>query len=184
MRTINKDNFKALALGILIALVFSSCMTNRKGQLTTKGKNFIAEHCKGFDSISENTVLVYKDTTIYLPGKKGETIYLSSPCDSLKPLNIVKHKNGLTSSVKTVGKTIEFDCEADSLKAVIKTLERKTQIVKKERVVIEKPCELEHLSKWDSFWIRTGQILLLILLLFVAFKCLKTYLKAYLPFIK
>lgn len=172
----NNDNRKFLALlGLIILLcilAFTSCMTNRKGQLTEKGKNFIALHCKGSDSVVTNTDIIFKDTTIYIT-EKGEPIYLQNPCDSVAP--IVKVKNGIKSTVLSIGKTKVFICEADSLKAVIKQLERKSTIRRIERVVIEKPCDLDHVSGTQWMWIRLGQILSGFLLIQVLIRFLSTY---------
>lgn len=148
--------FFALVLIVILLVILTSCMTNRKGQLTEKGKNFIAMHCKGSDSVTTNHEIIFKDTTIYLT-EKGETIYIDNPCDSIK--SIVTKKNGIKSSVRQVGNGLVFECEADSLKAIIKQLERKSTIRRLERIVIEKPCNLDHISGTQWMWIRLGQIL-------------------------
>jgi hypothetical protein len=162
VRFFNSDSTKAFALFCLVFLLLSGCMTNRKGELTEKGKNFIANHCKGSDSTVTNTEVIFKDTTLYIT-ERGETIYIQNPCDSIKP--VVTKKNGIKSSVRQVGRGVVFECEADSLRAVIKLLERKTSIVKKERVVIEKPCAKDHLKSWHYFLMWSGGIALAFLFL-------------------
>lgn len=166
------DTIGALIIGILLTLCLTSCMTNRKGELTKKGINFIANHCRGNDSTVTSHEIIFKDTTIFID-RIGEPIYLKSPCDSVAP--IVKVKNGLKSTVLSIGKTKVFICEADSLRAVIKLLERKYSIVKKERVVIQKPCDKPHLKGWHYFLMWSGGIALILIFLKYAVKAIKTY---------
>jgi hypothetical protein len=174
----NKDNFGALALAFLLMLILlGGCMTNRKGELTEKGKNFIATHCKGSDSTVTNTEVIFKDTTLYIT-EKGETIYIQNPCDSVKP--ITTKKNGIKSSVRQVGKGLVFECEADSLRAVIKTMSLNKTKLKQSVRVIEKPCNKEHISGTQWMWIRLGQILSGFILLQVLLK----FGSLYVPFLK
>lgn len=178
---------KYLALIGIIVLFFSSCMVNRKGELTTKGINFIAQHCKGSDSssTSDHTTILF-DTVQIEHYTQGPIQYLQSPCDSsgnLKPINITKKFNGITGSVKTVGNILVFDCSEDSLKMIIQTQKRVINSFEKSKVVIQEPCKKEHLTKWEGFtywwfWITAGLILLIII-----GKALKAYFKIQVPFL-
>lgn len=85
------------------------------------------------DSTVEKTIerIKLKDTTIFIT-LPGPIQYLENPCanlcDSLgklKPFTHTEKKNGIKSTVTTVGNVIEFNCEADSLKQVIKGLQEK-----------------------------------------------------------
>lgn len=185
MRNIFSNNprvFLYITIGIVAIIILSSCMTTRKGELTERGKNFIATHCNGSDSVVTNHEVIFKDTTLYIT-ERGETIYIPSPCDSIKPISIVKKKNGLTSTVKTIGNVISFDCEADSLRAVIKTLERRSTSARKERIVIEKPCELDHISGTKWAFIRIGQWFLVFLSVQILLKILISFYPVTRPFI-
>jgi hypothetical protein len=179
-----------IIIAIAFCVVFSSCMTNRKGELTQKGKNFIALHCKGSDSTITKEKTVLKDTTLYIT-TPGPIQYLPNPCKdlcdslgNLKPFEKKEKKNGIKSTIKSVGNSIAFDCEADSLKAVITTLQKEISITSKEKTVIQKPCELDHIDRWDSFWIRSGQILIILLILYFMLKFCKGYLHTVAPWTK
>lgn len=162
----------AIIIGILLTLCLSGCMVNRKGQLTEKGINFIATHCKGFDSTSEKTEIIFKDTTVYID-RMGEPVYLKSPCDSMAP--IIKIKDGIKSTVLSIGKSKVFICEADSLKAVVKLMERKLTVKNNTKTVIEKPCDKEHISGTQWMFIRIGQWLLGFVLLQALIRFLSSY---------
>lgn len=170
-----KDGLRTLAFSILLVLVIfalASCMTNRKGELTTKGINFIALHCKGFDSTITNTEVIFKDTTVYID-RMGEPIYLKSPCDSVAP--IIKVKDGIKSTVLSIGKSKVFICEADSLKAVVKLMERKLTVKNNTKTVIKEPCDKEHISGTQWMFIRLGQILSSFILFQVLIRWLSIY---------
>lgn len=175
----NKDNFGAICIGLLLLLVLSSCMTNHKGQLTEKGINFIALHCKGNDSthISDNTVVTFDTVKIPYP-VKGETIYLESPCDSLgklKPVNITTKKNGIKTSVRSIGGSLAVDCGTDSLLYIIETQKRVINQFEGSKIVIKEPCDKEHIGRIQSFWIVTGMALLGFILFQIAIRILSTY---------
>ena len=117
--------------------------------------NFLAKHCERKDSISyvKKDSIVYKDSLIYIPQIINTPIYLENPCkllcDSLgniKKVNIVTNKGGLKSTLKTVGNSLIFECETDSLKARIKWLEHNQIITEKSHTenTVKIPCELKH----------------------------------------
>jgi hypothetical protein len=164
--------------------------------LTKKQKNnFLAKYCERKDSIVyvKKDSIVFKDTTIYVPTIVNTPIYLENPCKllcdslgNLKPFIKTEKKNGLKSTVKSVGNVLVVECETDSLKARIQYLEHHTIDIEKSHTenTVQKPCELEHRTKFDGFtwwwfWITAG-----ILTLWILIKLGKTYLKTYLPFLK
>jgi hypothetical protein len=164
---------------LVFILAFTSCMTNRKGELTEKGKNFIALHCKGNDSthISDNTTVLF-DTVSIEHYTQGPIQYITSPCDSLgqlKPINITKKFNGITGVVKTVGNSLIFDCHTDSLMVIIETQKRVINTFESNKTVIQKPCELDHVSGTQWMWIRLGQIMSLFIIIQAAIRLASTY---------
>ena len=181
--------YALVALCVLVAfLACTSCMTNRKGELTEKGINFIATHCKGFDSTSttDNTTVLF-DTVMVPYMVWGETVYLENPCkelcDSLgrlRPVNVIKRANGITSSVKKVGNSLVFNCKTDSLMYVIETQKRVINTFESERVVIQEPCKKEHITGTQWMWIRLGQWMSL----FFALQVLIRIASIYVPFLK
>lgn len=172
-----KSNKGAMALlGIIIALFLCSCMVNRKGELTDKGKNFIATHCKGEDSTShsDNTTILYDTLKVPYP-VQGPIQYLENPCNiycdsigNLRPFLITKKTNGITGTIRSVGNSIAFDCKEDSLTYIIEKQKRTIETFEKSNAVIEKTCNLDHVSGTQWMWIRLGQIMSL----FIIFQCI------------
>lgn len=142
---------------ISLLVVISSCVVTKKQR-----ENFLAKHCERKDSISyvRKDSIVYKDSLIYVPNIINTPIYLENPCKTLcdslghiKKVNIVTNKGGLKSSVKTIGNSLIFECETDSLKAKIKWLEHNLTITKNSHTenTVKIPCELKHRNSFDGF---------------------------------
>ena len=181
---------KNLSKLLLVLTIFSSCVLTKKQK-----DNFLAKYCERKDSIVyiKKDSIVFKDTTIYVPTIVNTPIYLENPCKllcdslgNLKPFIKTEKKGGLKSTVKSVGNVLVVECETDSLKARIQYLEHHTIDLEKSHTenTVQKPCELEHRTKFDGFtwwwfWITAS-----ILALFILIKLGKTYLKAYIPFLK
>lgn len=177
-------------LTLLVLVTMTQCVLTKKQK-----DNFLAKYCERKDSLIyiKKDSIVFKDTTIYVPTIVNTPIYLENPCKllcdslgNLKPFIKTEKKGGLKSTVKSVGNVLVVECETDSLKARIQYLEHHTIDLEKSHTenTVQKPCELEHRTKFDGFtwwwfWITAS-----ILALFILIKLGKTYLKAYLPFIK
>ena len=177
-------------LTLLVLVTMTQCVLTKKQK-----DNFLAKYCERKDSIVyvKKDSIVFKDTTIYIPTIVNTPIYLENPCKllcdslgNLKPFIKTEKKGGLKSTIKSVGNVLVVECETDSLKARIQYLEHHTIDIEKSHTenTVQKPCELEHRTKFDGFtwwwfWITAS-----ILALFILIKLGKTYLKAYLPFIK
>jgi hypothetical protein len=108
-------------------------------------------------SVSTEENVKIKDTTIYIT-EKGPTQWLPNPCKhlcdsmgNLKPFKEEKKKNGLTGRIETHGNVLTFDCDADSLKARIKYLEK--QLSRKEVRKSEKKTvvTIRELNWFDRF---------------------------------
>lgn len=177
---------KNLSKLLLILTIFSSCVLTKKQK-----NNFLAKYCERKDSIVyiKRDSIVLKDTTIYVPTVVNTPIYLENPCallcDSfgkLKPFTRTEKKNGLKSTVKSVGNVLVVECETDSLKARIQYLEHHVIDIEKSHTenTVQKPCELEHRTKFDGFTWWWFWITAVILALWIG----KNYLKTYLPFLK
>ena len=164
---------------LMFILACTSCITNRKGELTERGKNFIALHCKGEDSTvhTDNTTILF-DTVNIEHYTQGPIQYITSPCDSLgqlKPINITKKFNGITGVVKTIGNSIMLDCHTDSLMIIIETQKRVINTFESNKTVIQKPCELDHITGTQWMWIRLGQILSSFLIFQIAIRIASSY---------
>jgi hypothetical protein len=163
-------------------------MTNRKGELTEKGINFIALHCKGEDSTATSDKVTVLFDTVQIPYPvAGPVQYLENPCkllcDSLgrlKPVNIIRKTNGITGSIKTVGNSLVFDCKTDSLKYIIETQKRVISTFESNKTVIQAPCSLDHITGTQWMWIRLGQILAS----FLGLQVLIRIVSIYVPFLK
>ena len=143
-------------LTILFALfVFASCKTI---QPVVETKIVIK------DSIVNTTEIIYRDSTIYLPGDTTE-IGFAIPCPEFSQ---EKKKGNTTIGVKSDGKgNVKITCREDSLKLVIDSLQ--TIISKKEvyhseekTTVVEKPVTVlkYKIPKW-CWWLLIINIALL-----------------------
>jgi len=181
--------FKYYLLLIALACLACSCVATKKQK-----NRFLAKYCERKDSVSVITKdsIVYKDTIIY-KSIPGPITYLENPCkllcDSLGNLlnftPIIKKENGSKGTIFKVGNSIGFKCDIDSAKVSITWTENhqtKTTISHTENR-IEKPCELEHRTKWDGFTWYWFIITAGILVLWIIFKIFKTYLTAWFPFL-
>ena len=174
-----------IIIGLIAVIAFSSC-----GVL--KGY-YLNKYCKEKDSthVSEHTTIQWD--TVFVPQKvpvPGPIQYLDNPCkllcDSLgklKPVNIVKHKNGIKSTIKTNGGKLEFTCSEDSLKMVIEKQKTIIDTFTQDTKIVQEDCKKDHLTGWDYFWIKTGYILFLILVIWILVKVFKGYLKTWFPFL-
>lgn len=115
----------------------------------------------------------------------GPVQWLKSPCDSngnLKPINIVTKKNGLKSTIKSVGNDLHVNCDADSLQELVTTLLIENNILHSE--IIEVPtCHKTHKTDNDIFWIKVGKWFLGLLIFYIILRILKKYLKTTFPII-
>jgi len=160
-------------IAFLVIVVVHSCYVNRKGELTEKGINFIAQHCKGEDSISHSDKTTIEFDTIRIPYPiQGPIQYLENPCNiycdsigNLRPFMFTKKTNGITGTIKSVGNSIAFECKEDSLMYVIETQKRVIDTFSSEKTVIKEPCNKEHISGTQWMFIRLGQILSAFLIL-------------------
>jgi hypothetical protein len=136
---------------IITLLLFNSCIVTEKQK-----QRFLANNCERKDSTVTITeeIYKYKDTTVYIT-QQGEPIYITNPCDSLGRLKDIKattNKGGIKGSVKTVGNSLVFTCETDSLKARINWLEREIKVATLSHTEskIVRMCERKHSNTLDN----------------------------------
>ena len=153
----------------IVTLVWLICITTGCGVLKN---HYLQKYCKNTDSISENTIVLYKDTTLYISSPK-DSIIINNPCDTV--FHIVKKQNGLKMAVNSSKGKLTFTCEADSLKAVIKSLQISKQ--KFQLRTIEK--KVNELTKWQSFLIVSAYIFFTVLLIYLILKFIKLYFKPF-----
>lgn len=149
----------------LLIILFIFCLTGC-GVLKN---HYLQKYCKTTDSISEHTEIIYKDTTLYINSPK-DSIIVNNPCDTV--IHIYKKEKGLTMSINSVKGKLKFTCKADSLEAVIKTLQT-TELKYKFRTIEKKVNEL---TKWQSFLIVSAYIFFGILLIYLVIKAIRLYL--------
>lgn len=150
----------------IVTMIWLICITTGCGVLKN---HYLQKYCQNKDSISENTTILYKDTAIYITSPK-ETIIVNNPCDTL--IHIYKKQNGLKMAVNSVKGKITFTCEADSLKAVIKSLQISKQ--KYQLKTIEK--KVNELTKWQSFLIVSAYIFFSVLFIYLIIRVIRLYL--------
>jgi hypothetical protein len=162
---------KSLLITLLLLTFLSSCITEKKRQ-----KICLECPVKIEKEVHDSIIEKLKDTTIYIT-TQGPTQYLENPCKNLcdslgklKPIKVETKKNGIKSTIKTVGNSLVVECETDSLKAVIRGL-KETIRIRKEQEVKEVPvCHLEHKTWFDELTFWWFWVTLIILLLRLGFK--------------
>lgn len=174
-----KTKFFILIMGFLFVLIcmsLGSCVTEKQ-------RAKICNACSVVSKIKDSIVYVKVDTTIYIT-TAGPTQYLDSPCkdlcDSLgniKPFEKIKTTNGIKGTIKSVGKSIVFTCEADSLKQVIQFLEKRIYSQNENSYVKYVPCNREHKTKFDGFTCWWFWITVAIGVIIILIRAVKTYLK-------
>lgn len=155
----------------LLALFLTSCVTEKK-------RLQICNTCAVKTEVRDSIYQVECWDTVRLAPISGPVIYIQDPCDSLgnlNPISITKTKNGVIGTVKSMGNTIVFNCETDSLRAYIRMLKEKYVLNKKIVADVKYiPCKNERTS-FDGFtrWWFWGTFV--IVLFFVARWILKRY---------
>lgn len=180
-----KQNFKYYIPLLIASAIFmvmaSSCVATKKQK-----QRFLSKYCERKDSISyvKKDSLVYKDSLILFPIEINTPVYLENPCKllcdslgNLKPFFKDQKKGGLKTTVQSIGNSIVINCQTDSLKARISWLEHNISTIEKSHTEnrVEKPCELEHRTKWDGFTWYWFMITASILVLWILIKIFKGY---------
>lgn len=176
---------KGITWLLLIAIVsLQSCVLTQKQQ-----KRFLSRHCVGSDSTVIQHDVIFKDTTFYIT-QQGPIQYLENPCKklcdslgNLKPFSMTEKKNGIKTTIKSVGNSISINSETDSLEAKAKTKETINTTTSKTVKAVPVNCELEHRTKFDGFTWYWFFITASLLTLYVLLKVFKTYLKGVFPFL-
>lgn len=181
----NKSFFWSVIIAITALILFSalsSCVTEKQRQKILKTCPVAST-----ENIKDSTwtkIEIQHDTT-YI-SISGPTQYLPSPCatlcdslGNLKPFKIESKKNGIKQSLESQGNTLVQKCDVDSLLRVNeeKTIQINRLIQKEKETQVHENCKLDHISKMDSFFIISGRILILIILIYVVFRIVKMYLK-------
>jgi hypothetical protein len=85
--------------------------------------------CPTMTIIKDSISIEYRDTTVYVT-QKGDTIVMESPCADLcdalgniKTFSKTKRNNGVVTTLRTENSKLIVECNVDSLKVVIDSLE-------------------------------------------------------------
>jgi hypothetical protein len=157
-----RNSFLWCLITALIAVLFilSSCVTEKK-------RLEICKSCTLKSERSDSTIVSVSERTVpvVIPGPTV-TMVIPNPCDLLcdslgnlkAGVDFTVPAKGGKGRIRTTGDNLTIECLADSLKAVIKA--KDTTIKRLVTIQDQEParCELEHLGKWDSFFIRSGQV--------------------------
>jgi len=172
--------FRILPFIILAAIVLlSSCVTLKQREkicMSCPVKIITKDSIWTKETLRVDTT--YKTIT-------GPVQWLQSPCDSngnLKPINTTTKKNGIKTTIKSVGNNLQVNSNLDSLMEVNKLLTIENNILHSE--IKEVPvCYKEHITDNDVFWIKVGKWLFWILIGYILLRILKLYLKKTFPVI-
>lgn len=159
---------------IIVGLLMTSCITDRQ-------RAKICAACPTKDSIvvKDSIRIERHDSTVYITSEPV-LITIPSPCDSakLKVFDLKQKKNGIKQEIKSDGKTIEFDCNADSLKQIIAGLNIERTLLKasfEEHIRTTNVCPI---TWWNQTYKYGFWSLLLLLLSIFGYKLFRLYLKA------
>lgn len=151
--------------------------------------HYLHKYCQSKDSVSEHTVILYKDTILNVTDTAFKPFYLPNPCkylcDSLgrlKPVKISHESNGMTKTIENKNGQLVIDCDLKGYKAKLVGAIKET--IKDKFKLTTQQVKTNELTKAQGFWIITGQWLLGLLIAYILFKVFKGYLKSYFPFIK
>lgn len=175
---------------IAVMIAFSSCMTPSK---VAK----ICKTCPPIESVKTVTVTV-KDTSWKTESVKTNTIYLSVPgptlympnpcsllCDSagkLKPgFSFSSTHNGITGTVHSDAENNQLvvKCNTDSLQKIIeeKTIEINRLRTETTNSETTNTVVKNELTGWQHFWVKSGYIFWIFIIIFVGHKVFKFYKK-------
>lgn len=179
--TVSQPSFNpnwSLLLAFLFALILlvflNSCVTQRQ-------RERILKDCVTSSYKKDSIQIQIKERLI--PFEVHDTIpyLLPNPCadlcDSLGKLKSsftakVKGKNGSNLSLKVKDNELQIEDEV-KVKGTVTANDTTKKITTTIKEQVRDNCKLEHLSKWDSFWIKTGQILSAIIALVITLLLLK-----------
>lgn len=154
-------------IGIALIFMITSCVTEKKR----------LQICKSCPlKIERKDSIVYKDSIRNVPVIVSHTIAVQTPnpcaelCDENGKLRsgfsrTIPGKKGTSARMFTRNDSVLFEAMADSVDAMAQVVERTIEKYSSTHEQVPARCELEHLSKWDSFFIITGRILWGILIL-------------------
>jgi hypothetical protein len=166
---------------LLLLITLTQCV------VTKKQKNrFLEKYCTAKDSVAYvyKDSIVFVDTTIQVPYIVNEPIYLENPCSELcdslgrlKKFHKTTSNKGLKSTVHSVGNSIVFKCETDSLKARIKWLEH--YITTQSNTVTTKyvACTSPHQTKFTGFTFWWFLFTALLIVIYLGLRALASYIK-------
>lgn len=157
-------------VGILLIIAITSCVTEKR-------RKAICQTCTLESKRTDSTVTAVRERTVPVT-VPGPTVYVAvkNPCaelcDSLGRLkdgvkiNVPGTTAGTRSAtIFTRGDSLHVLTEADSLRLKIAVQDS----LIKRLVTIENTtaarCELDHITKWDSFFIISGRVSWLLLVL-------------------
>lgn len=162
-------------IGIALIFLISSCVTEKKRlqicaacPLKIERKDSIVVK----DSIREVPVIVHHTITVSTPNPCAE---LCDEYGKLKPgfSRTIPGKKGTSGRMFTRNDSLLIEVMVDSVHAMAKVMHRTIKKYSSTHVEVPARCQLDHVSKWDSFFIITGRILWGLLILF----CIGWYLK-------
>lgn len=168
-----KKFFRLAAYYLFSMLFIVSCVTEKQRQK-------ICNSCSVKDSTVLKETIKIKDTTIYV-SRKGETVFLQSPCDSIGNLfftpKVVKN-DGVKTNISHIGNVLTVRCDVDSLKRIIQLQQKQITNYTKSNSVKYIPCKNERTSL-DGFCRWFSLICIIIIVCYFIIKFIKSYFKIF-----
>jgi hypothetical protein len=160
---------------LLAAMLLSSCVVTQKQR-----DRFLARNCKQESSKSDSIVTKLDTVLVEVPGEQGPPIYLENPCahlcdslGNLKPFSITEEKNGIKTSVRSVGNSIVINSATkDTARPAVVTTK---EVYSDEKATVPEDCRREHRTWWDHFCFWFTNIVGGAGVLYLAFKWLRRF---------
>lgn len=156
---------------LLVAIIgLSSCYTKRQCELRCSAR-------KIHDSVNVRDSIAWriKDSTVFHEAKIGPEVAVKSPCDSfgqMKVFDVKETKNGITTELKSDGKTVTASCKEEAYLILLKGVIRQRDAWHNafRQVVYKAPCDKDHVNGWYRFSSWFTIIVLISMAIYVAFK--------------
>jgi len=171
-----------------LAMTLTSCSINKR---IAKCKELIVQVTDTITQTNTEIVTVenFVDVPYYIPADTSAWVKALIECDSLGKASIksIEKNNGKRTTINTKLKDNVFTttCNSDSLKGVIKALQKTINKVSKEVKTVAQPCPENKLSWWQKIKLNYGGFAIiswfLVIFIYLGRKLLKQWLKINVP---
>ena len=170
---------KTLLISFAIGCMVVGCVTQTQ-------RERICKTCPTNTIIKDSIHVEIKEKKIPFYITDTFNYFLPNPCaelcdslGNLKPTfkKEIKSNKGTKETLTVKNNQLVLIERIDSLKKVISIKDTSTNNFHYKVIVKPAICNLNHITKWDMFWIKTGRISLAVLFILLGYEIVKFYLK-------